>query len=60
MNLFILTKLTRLRVSCFHPQVVTDVDDVFIPTPEDLLCNLNECKEQVRELLLTLGKTQVG
>lgn len=40
--------------------VITDVNDVFIPTPEDLLCNLNECREQVRELLLTLGKTQSG
>lgn len=34
--------------------VVTDIDDVFIPSPEGLLVNLQESKELFRELLQSL------
>ena len=31
--------------------IVTDVDDIFLPCPNDLLVNLNECKQLVSDLL---------
>lgn len=34
--------------------VVSDIDDVFLPCPENLLVNLRESKELVRDLLLHL------
>ncbi|XP_045213802.2 protein transport protein Sec24A-like isoform X2 [Mercenaria mercenaria] len=36
-----------------QPQMltVTDVDDIFLPSPDDLLVNLNECKSLVIDLL---------
>ncbi|XP_064422900.1 protein transport protein Sec24A isoform X2 [Latimeria chalumnae] len=36
--------------------VVSDIDDVFIPMPENLLVNLNESKELVHDLLKILPK----
>ncbi|KAG9490901.1 hypothetical protein GDO78_006303 [Eleutherodactylus coqui] len=45
-----------LQEGLSQPQmlVVTDIDDVFIPMPENLLVNLNECKELVQDLLKNL------
>jgi protein transport protein SEC24 len=34
--------------------VVTDIDDVFLPLPDDLLVNLSESAEVVEKLLDTL------
>ncbi|XP_045141010.1 protein transport protein Sec24A isoform X2 [Echinops telfairi] len=52
-----------LQEGLSQPQmlIVSDIDDVFIPMPENLLVNLNESKELVQDLLKTLpqmfGKT---
>ncbi|XP_068134016.1 protein transport protein Sec24A [Hyperolius riggenbachi] len=45
-----------LQEGLSQPQmlVVTDIDDVFIPMPENLLVNLHECKELVQDLLKNL------
>ncbi|XP_018110458.1 protein transport protein Sec24A isoform X3 [Xenopus laevis] len=45
-----------LQEGLSQPQmlVVSDIDDVFIPMPENLLVNLNECKELVQDLLKNL------
>ena len=31
--------------------VVSDLEDVFLPQPDDLLCNLTESREQLESLL---------
>nr|XP_003464561.3 protein transport protein Sec24A [Cavia porcellus] len=45
-----------LQEGLSQPQmlVISDIDDVFIPMPENLLVNLNESKELVQGLLKTL------
>ncbi|MEE6479329.1 hypothetical protein FKM82_012219 [Ascaphus truei] len=45
-----------LQEGLSQPQmlVVSDIDDVFIPMPENLLVNLNESKELVQDLLKNL------
>uniref|UniRef100_A0A8C5QJD4 SEC24 homolog A, COPII coat complex component n=1 Tax=Leptobrachium leishanense TaxID=445787 RepID=A0A8C5QJD4_9ANUR len=45
-----------LQEGLSQPQmlVVSDIDDVFIPMPENLLANLNESKELVQDLLKNL------
>ncbi|XP_006888122.1 PREDICTED: protein transport protein Sec24A [Elephantulus edwardii] len=45
-----------LQEGLSQPQmlVVSDIEDVFIPMPENLLVNLNESKELVQDLLKTL------
>lgn len=46
----------NLQEGLSQPQmlIVSDIDDVFIPTPDSLLVNLNECKELVQDLLGSL------
>lgn len=43
--------INQLGVTVTPPQatqlVVGDVDDVFLPSPSDLLANLSNCREQV-------------
>lgn len=39
-----------------HEITVLDVDDVFLPCPDNLLVNLKECKELVKDLLVQLPK----
>lgn len=39
-----------------HEVTVLDVDDVFLPYPDNLLINLKECKELVKDLLTQLPK----
>lgn len=39
-----------------HEVTVLDVDDVFLPYPDNLLVNLKECKELVKDLLTQLPK----
>ncbi|XP_041122702.1 protein transport protein Sec24A-like isoform X2 [Polyodon spathula] len=43
----------NLQEGLSQPQmlVVSDIEDIFIPTPDSLLVNLNECKELVQDLL---------
>eukprot|EP00051_Salpingoeca_urceolata_P017318 m.234913 g.234913 ORF g.234913 m.234913 type:complete len:777 (-) comp18920_c3_seq1:39-2369(-) len=36
--------------------VLADIEDPFLPSPEDLLVNLQESKELIRELLMTIPK----
>ncbi|XP_027460960.2 protein transport protein Sec24A isoform X3 [Zalophus californianus] len=45
-----------LQEGLAQPQmlIVSDIEDVFIPMPENLLVNLNESKELVQDLLKTL------
>uniref|UniRef100_A0A8C8TK80 SEC24 homolog A, COPII coat complex component n=1 Tax=Peromyscus maniculatus bairdii TaxID=230844 RepID=A0A8C8TK80_PERMB len=45
-----------LQEGLSQPQmlIVSDIDDVFIPMPENLLVNLNESKELVQDLLKSL------
>ncbi|OZJ02089.1 hypothetical protein BZG36_04573 [Bifiguratus adelaidae] len=47
----------NLNAGATEPQmlVVGDVDDVFLPSPADLLVNLSECREAVETLLNRLG-----
>ncbi|XP_029482990.1 protein transport protein Sec24A isoform X1 [Oncorhynchus nerka] len=53
----------NLQEGLSQPQmlIVTDIEDIFLPTPDSLLVNLNECKELVQDLLRSLpqmfGKT---
>ncbi|KAJ1674564.1 COPII subunit, partial [Spiromyces aspiralis] len=35
--------------------VVSDIDDVFLPSPNDLLVNLTECREAIETMLSRLG-----
>ncbi|XP_073680604.1 protein transport protein Sec24A isoform X2 [Garra rufa] len=46
----------NLQEGLSQPQmlIVSDIDDVFLPTPDSLLVNLNECKELVQDLLSSL------
>ncbi|XP_047005169.1 protein transport protein Sec24A [Schistocerca americana] len=37
-----------------HQMIVVDTDDVFLPCPDNLLVNLAECRELVRDLLQQL------
>ncbi|XP_058168436.1 protein transport protein Sec24B [Anopheles ziemanni] len=39
-----------------HEVTVLDVEDVFLPYPDNLLVNLKECKELIKELLKQLPK----
>uniref|UniRef100_A0A182QV67 Protein transport protein Sec24B n=1 Tax=Anopheles farauti TaxID=69004 RepID=A0A182QV67_9DIPT len=39
-----------------HEVTVLDVDDVFLPYPDNLLVNLKECKELIKDLLKQLPK----
>ncbi|XP_048853783.1 protein transport protein Sec24A isoform X3 [Brienomyrus brachyistius] len=43
----------NLQEGLSQPQmlIVSDIDDIFIPTPDSLLVNLNDCKELVQDLL---------
>ncbi|XP_056301913.1 protein transport protein Sec24A isoform X2 [Danio aesculapii] len=45
-----------LQEGLSRPQmlIVSDIDDVFLPTQDGLLVNLNECKELVQDLLSSL------
>ncbi|XP_036279701.1 protein transport protein Sec24A isoform X1 [Pipistrellus kuhlii] len=45
-----------LQEGLSQPQmlIVSDIEDIFIPMPENLLVNLNESKELVQDLLKTL------
>ncbi|XP_066471311.1 protein transport protein Sec24A isoform X2 [Tiliqua scincoides] len=45
-----------LQEGLSQPQmlIVSDIEDVFIPMPENLLVNLNESKELIQDLLKTL------
>ncbi|XP_021096678.1 protein transport protein Sec24A isoform X3 [Heterocephalus glaber] len=45
-----------LQEGLSQPQmlIISDIDDIFIPMPENLLVNLNESKELVQSLLKTL------
>ncbi|KAJ6667958.1 hypothetical protein lerEdw1_016279 [Lerista edwardsae] len=45
-----------LQEGLSQPQmlIVSDIEDVFIPMPENLLVNLNESKELIQDLLRTL------
>ncbi|KAK6317415.1 hypothetical protein J4Q44_G00128150 [Coregonus suidteri] len=53
----------NLQEGLAQPQmlIVSDIEDIFLPTPDSLLVNLNECKELVQDLLKSLpqmfGKT---
>ncbi|KAM4620657.1 protein transport protein Sec24A isoform 2-T3 [Polymixia lowei] len=53
----------NLQEGFSQPQmlIVSDIEDIFLPTPDSLLVNLNECKELVQDLLKSLphifGKT---
>uniref|UniRef100_A0A8C8J4N8 Protein transport protein Sec24A n=1 Tax=Oncorhynchus tshawytscha TaxID=74940 RepID=A0A8C8J4N8_ONCTS len=53
----------NLQEGLSQPQmlIVSDIEDIFLPTPDSLLVNLNECKELVQDLLRSLpqmfGKT---
>uniref|UniRef100_A0A3Q3K6F7 SEC24 homolog A, COPII coat complex component n=2 Tax=Monopterus albus TaxID=43700 RepID=A0A3Q3K6F7_MONAL len=46
----------NLQEGLSQPQmlIVSDIEDVFLPTPDSLLVNLNECKELVEDLLKSL------
>ncbi|XP_072120019.1 protein transport protein Sec24A [Mobula birostris] len=46
----------NLQEGLSQPQmmVVSDIEDVFIPTPDNLLVNLNESKELIQDLLRNL------
>ncbi|XP_077963142.1 protein transport protein Sec24A isoform X2 [Gasterosteus aculeatus] len=46
----------NLQEGLSQPQmlIVSDIDDIFLPTPDSLLVNLNECKELVQDLLKSL------
>ncbi|KAJ7997145.1 hypothetical protein DPEC_G00225920 [Dallia pectoralis] len=53
----------NLQEGLSQPQmlIVSDIEDIFLPTPDSLLVNLDECKEMVQDLLKSLpnmfGKT---
>ncbi|XP_072517494.1 protein transport protein Sec24A isoform X2 [Salminus brasiliensis] len=46
----------NLQDGLSQPQmlIVSDLEDIFLPTPDSLLVNLSECKELVRDLLKSL------
>ena len=35
--------------------VVTEIDDIFLPLPDDLLVNLSQCKENFITILKKIG-----
>ncbi|XP_046665553.1 protein transport protein Sec24A-like isoform X1 [Homalodisca vitripennis] len=37
-----------------HQLIVVDIDDMFLPTPDNLLVSLNECRDLIRDLLTQL------
>uniref|UniRef100_A0A1B6M3Q4 Uncharacterized protein n=1 Tax=Graphocephala atropunctata TaxID=36148 RepID=A0A1B6M3Q4_9HEMI len=37
-----------------HQLVVVDIDDMFLPTPDNLLVSLNECRDLIKDLLTEL------
>lgn len=37
-----------------HEITVVDIDDAFLPCPDNLLVNLKECKELIKDLLAQL------
>lgn len=37
-----------------HEITVVDIDDPFLPCPDNLLINLNECKDLIKDLLTQL------
>ena len=39
-----------------HEMTVVDIDDPFLPFPDNLLVNLKECKELIKDLLVQLPK----
>lgn len=39
-----------------HEITVVDIEDPFLPCPDNLLINLNECKELIKDLLCQLPK----
>lgn len=39
-----------------HEVTVLDIEDVFLPYPDNLLVNLKECKELIKDLLVQLPK----
>ncbi|XP_056140423.1 protein transport protein Sec24A [Lampris incognitus] len=43
----------NLQEGLSQPQmlIVSDIEDIFLPTPDSLLVNLNECKELLQDLL---------
>ncbi|KAJ1940163.1 COPII subunit, partial [Linderina macrospora] len=47
----------QVRPGSTEPQqlVVGDLDDVFLPSPSDLLLNLDECRQGIENLLSRLG-----
>ncbi|XP_010869079.2 protein transport protein Sec24A isoform X2 [Esox lucius] len=53
----------NLQEGLSQPQmlIVSDIEDIFLPTPDSLLVNLDECTEMVQDLLKSLphmfGKT---
>ncbi|XP_077080995.1 protein transport protein Sec24A isoform X1 [Siphateles boraxobius] len=52
----------NLQEGLSQPQmlVVSDIDDVFLPTPDSLLVNLSECRELVQDLLAGLPQMFSG
>ena len=61
-NLYLITKLVRFSIKGNVGNVLIilillifiisgDVDDVFLPSPSDLLANLSNCREQVVSML---------
>ncbi|XP_061596517.1 protein transport protein Sec24A isoform X2 [Cololabis saira] len=46
----------NLQEGLSQPQmlIVSDIEEIFLPTPDSLLVNLNECKELVQDLLKSL------
>uniref|UniRef100_A0A668AQP8 SEC24 homolog A, COPII coat complex component n=1 Tax=Myripristis murdjan TaxID=586833 RepID=A0A668AQP8_9TELE len=46
----------NLQEGLSQPQmlIVSDIEDIFLPTPDSLLVNLSECKELVQDLLKSL------
>ncbi|CAB1413823.1 unnamed protein product [Pleuronectes platessa] len=46
----------NLQEGLSQPQmlIVSDIEEIFLPTPDSLLVNLNECKELVQDLLRSL------
>ncbi|XP_075232857.1 protein transport protein Sec24AB isoform X2 [Lycorma delicatula] len=39
-----------------HQMVVVDIEDMFLPCPENLLVNLSECHDLIKDLLVQLPK----
>lgn len=52
----------NLKASLAQPQmlVVSDLEDLFLPSPEDLLVNLNESRDIINQLLASLPRMFPG